>query len=333
MPLLAALGFAGALFHVLNHAVFKALLFLGAGSVLHATGTAELDELGGLRRHLPVTAATFLVGAAAISALPPFNGFISEWLIYWGALSGVTAQTSLVAVPCGAFLALLAAVGGLALACFAKAFGIVFLGEPRSERTQECHEAPASMRVPMVILAAACLAFGLAGPVLVPALAPVISALTGEKGAASLAGASSVLGSVTLVTGILLLAAGLVAGLRRLVLRRRERRVAGTWDCGYSAPAATMQYTASSFAQPIVELYGAILRTRKRVEPPEIHFPDAAHVTTETPDLSREGIYEPLFQSIERALRRMHIMQHGRVQIYVLGVVLTLLALLLWQVQ
>jgi hypothetical protein len=94
-----------------------------------------------------------------------------------------------------------------------------------------------------------------------------------------------------------------------------------------------MQYTASSFAQPIVDFYGAILRTRKRVEPPEIHFPDAAHVVTETPDLSREGIYEPLFESIDRNLRRMHVMQHGRVQIYVLGVVLTLLALLLWQVR
>jgi hydrogenase-4 component B len=132
--------------------------------------------------------------------------------------------------------------------------------------------------------------------------------------------------------GLLALVAVLALARRRL-LARREVRTGPTWDCGYAAPAASMQYTASSYAQPLTELFGSLLRTRTRVEPPEVHFPDTAMLETETPDLSREGIYEPLFATVEGAFRRIRVMQHGWVQLYVLGVVLTLLVLLLSQVR
>jgi hydrogenase-4 component B len=166
-PVMAALGFTGGLLHVVNHAVFKSLLFLGAGSVLHATGTGEIDRLGGLLKRMPVTGATFLIGAAAISGLPPLNGFVSEFLIYLAALAGLggeahaaSAQVLLSVLVVGG----LALIGGLAAACFSKAFGIVFLGEPRSPEAADAHEAGAAMRWPMVVLAGLCVLIGLSAP-------------------------------------------------------------------------------------------------------------------------------------------------------------------------
>jgi hydrogenase-4 component B len=333
-PRMAALGFAGAFLHVVNHALFKGLLFLGAGSVLHATGTVEIDELGGLMRRMPVTATTFLVGALAISGLPPLNGFVSELLVYRSALIGTTALPAPAAIPLAAVIGALAAVGGLALACFTKAFGIVFLGHARSRHVLQAHEASLSMRVPMILLAGACVAVGLAAGLTLPRLSGAVSVLVpGTEPAAALSEGGALLTRVAVVGVALccLIAAG--ALLRRLLLLRRDVRLADTWDCGYSAPSPSMQYTASSFAQPIVDLYVSLLRTRKRVAAPDLHFPDAARLETETRDIGREGIYEPLFESAERLLKRMRILQHGRVQVYVLSLVLTLVVLLLWQVR
>ncbi|MGB8931905.1 MAG: proton-conducting transporter membrane subunit, partial [Anaeromyxobacteraceae bacterium] len=169
-PALVVLGFSGAVLHVVNHATFKGLLFLGAGAVQHATGTREIDHLGGLSRAMPITAALFLVGATAISGLPPLNGFASEWLVYLGAMQATFApaasplQFALVAVPA------LALVGGLAAACFAKVFGTAFLGQPRSAHATHAHEPPATMLGPMGVLAAVCVAIGLAPGLLLPAL-------------------------------------------------------------------------------------------------------------------------------------------------------------------
>jgi formate hydrogenlyase subunit 3/multisubunit Na+/H+ antiporter MnhD subunit len=332
-PMVAALGFAGALLHVLNHAVFKGLLFMGAGSVMKAAGTGEIDELGGLLRRMPVTGATFLVGSVAISGLPPLNGFVSELLVYWSGLLGATRLGAWAAMPLGATVAVLGAVGALALACFTKAFGIVFLGSPRSEHGRMASDPSRSMKAAMLVLAAGCVVIGLAAPLIVPRLAPLVSSLGARGAEKALAEAGRVLAKVSFVAlGFLALVAVLALARRRL-LARREVRSGPTWDCGYVAPVASMQYTASSYAQPLTELFGSLLRTRKRVERPEIHFPDAARLETETPDFSREGIYEPLFETVEGAFRRIRVMQHGRVQIYVLGVVLTLVVLLLSQVR
>jgi formate hydrogenlyase subunit 3/multisubunit Na+/H+ antiporter MnhD subunit len=163
MPALTVLGFGGGLLHVLNHALFKGLLFLGAGCVLRAAATREIDRLGGLLRRMPWTGACFLVGAAAIAGLPPLNGFVSEFLIYLGAFRGAVgaAGAATVIVPALATIGALALIGGLAAACFTKAFGIVFLGEPRTAAAEAAHEAGAAMRGPMVALAAACVIIGL----------------------------------------------------------------------------------------------------------------------------------------------------------------------------
>ena len=172
---LAALGFVGGLYHTLNHACFKSLLFLGAGSVLHATGSRNMEELGGLIKRMPRTGFYFLVGAAAISALPPLNGFVSEWLVFQALLGGAAVPQSEVAVLMPVAVALLALTSGLAAACFVKAFGITFLGIPRSSEAEHAHEAPRSMQSGMAFLAAACVALGLGAFVMVPALGRVLA--------------------------------------------------------------------------------------------------------------------------------------------------------------
>jgi hydrogenase-4 component B len=331
---LAVLGFGGGLLHVLNHAIFKGLLFLGAGAVLHSTRTREIDELGGLLRRMPWTGLAFLTGAVAIAGLPPLNGFVSEFLIYRGAFEGATSLGNAVAVPALVVIAGLALIGGLAAACFAKAFGVVFLGAPRSDHAAHAHECGPVMQVPMQLLAAACVLIGMFSPVLVGALAPLLAQVTGlppESVRTQVVQATGTLGSLTVCAlGLLVLVAVLV-GLRRWLLSGRQVEEAVTWDCGYVEPSPRMQYTASSFAQPLTDLFGPLLGTRHHVSPPEGFFPRAAAFATETPDFYREHLYRPVFAAIGRSLSAFRWLQHGRVQLYVLYIALTLLTLLVWK--
>ena len=176
---LAALGFIGGLYHTINHATFKGLLFLGAGSVLHATGTRNMEKMGGLIKRMPWTALFFLIGAAAISALPPLNGFASEWLVFQSLLGGSNIPTPEVAVVMPLAVGMLALTSGLAAACFVKAFGISFLAIPRSAEAEHAHESPPSMVAGMAILAIACVALGLGPFVVVPRLGRVLTGLGG----------------------------------------------------------------------------------------------------------------------------------------------------------
>ena len=333
-PTLAVLGFGGGLLHVVNHAVFKGLLFLGAGSILHATGVRELDHLGGLLKRMPWTGATFLVGAAAISGLPPLNGFVSEFLLYFGAFkSAVATHAPGTAAPGLSAIAGLALIGGLASACFAKAFGIVFLGEPRSGRAGQAHESNGAMVLPMAILAAACLLIGLLPWAVVGAMGPLLAAvtrLTPAEVAPILAEASGVLRCVSLASCVLLGLVLFLAVLRRTLLSGRRVETAVTWDCGYALPSARMQYTASSFAQPLLVFFSPFLRTRERKAGLQGYFPGASSLATETRDTYRELIFEPLFTGCRQLLGRLRGLQEGRMQIYVLYVALALLALLIW---
>jgi hydrogenase-4 component B len=333
---LAFFGFAGALFHVANHALFKSLLFLGAGSVLHATGTKDMDHLGGLLKRMPATGATFLVGAVAISGLPPLNGFASELLVYIGAFGhGLSARGAL-AVPALVTVLALALIGGLASACFTKAVGAVFLGEARSADAGHAHESSSAMVVPMVVLAAACALVAIAAPQAVRVVATAVRAVTAPLGApaqdAPLRVAVTALGYVQIATAALLVALGLLALLRWSLLRRREVRQAPTWDCGYLAPSPRMQYTASSFAQPLVDLFSPVLRTNRSLTPPAGLFPTQGAFASDTPDVVAERALRPLFKRIGAALAGWRFLQQGRVQVYVLYIAVTLIALLVWKV-
>jgi formate hydrogenlyase subunit 3/multisubunit Na+/H+ antiporter MnhD subunit len=329
LPVVAALGFAGALLHVINHAVFKGLLFLAAGSVLHATGTVEIERLGGLLKRMPRTGIAFFIGAVAITGLPPLNGFVGEYLLFVASFQGAASTMARVVVPLGGALAGLALISGLAAACFARAFGMVFLGQPRSEQATHAHESGPSMLAPQSILAALCVVMGLMAPFMFRLVAPAVAVVTRQP--------VPVNATVPGLTGIMLTCALLIAALgildwvRWRLLANREVGETGTWDCGYAAPTARMQYTSSSFAQPLTDLFRTVLRTRAIVKPPVGFFPAPGSLATETPDACREDLYRPVFMGIGRVLGCLRRVQHGNLRIYVLYIAVTLLALLVWR--
>jgi hydrogenase-4 component B len=333
---LAVLGFAGALLHVVNHALFKGLLFLGAGAVVHATGTRELDPLGGLLKRMPWTGALFIVGAAAICGLPPLNGFASEFLVFLGAYQGVLHPAPGVAGPALAVLAGLALIGGLAAACFAKVIGVVFLGEARSDRVAQAHDPGRAMLLPMVALAAGCATLGLVPAALVGRMAGALEPLTRLPAATiepALAPALLPLTQVSVAAGVLLVLAGALVLWRYAQLARRPAGETVTWDCGYARPTPRMQYTASSFARPLTLLFGGFLRTRTTRVAPAGPFPQQAALATETPDVFRDALFRPVFRLASGTLAKLRWLQHGRVQLYVLYILLTLVVLLVWKLQ
>ncbi len=339
-PAIAVLGFAGGILHVANHALFKGLLFLGAGSVIHATHTREIDHLGGLLKRMPLTALTFLIAAVAISGLPPLNGFVSEFLIYIGAFNGTISAKDGNVIPLLAVIAGLALIGGLATACFTKAFGIVFLGEPRSDHPAQAKESGALMTAPMFVLAAGCFVVGLFGFLIIRAMPAVLTdflqaiAPAGMDPAiirTELYGASAYLKSFTYGALAILLLTALIAWIRRRLLAGRSVGESPVWDCGYAAPTARMQYTASSFAQPIIDFFDIFHRGRKRFLPPRGYFPKAAAFRTRTVDTSQEAVYRPIFETVGRVLSKLHVLQQGRIQLYVLYIVLTLIVLFIWK--
>jgi len=330
MPVVAALGFAGGLLHVVNHALFKGLLFLGAGSVFHSVHTLEIDHLGGLIKKMPATGFTFLIGAVAISGLPPLNGFVSEFIIYIAAFSGAIKMDIYPAMFLVSAIAGLALIGGLAAACFTKAFGIVFLGEPRTQEAQKARESSRWMTAPMMGLAAACVLIGFLGPLLLPFMSPVTGTILSNPHTAEIQKAADYLLYVTAGSVVFLVLVAAIAGLRSCLLSGRTVGKALTWDCGYAAPTARMQYTASSFAQPVIELFQFFLRTKKHLTIPDTYFPSAANFESHTPDIGREHLYKPVFTGINKFFLRMKIVQEGRMHIYVLYIVITLLVLLFW---
>ena len=326
-PVLTLLGMGGALLHVINHALFKALLFLGAGAVIHSIGTRELERMGGLLRRMPRTALYFLCGAVAICGLPPLNGFVSELLIYLGLFNGVIRDSGSATAVVALAAPFLALVGALAVACFVKVFGIVFLGTARTEESSQAHEAGASMRLAMLILTLACLTIGLAPALFAPLLDhAVIAWQPAVAGSGLRLGTVAPLGWISLLGGALLLAI--------LIFSRINKRTASdcsseTWGCGYLAPTSRMQYTASSFAEMLVSLFGGILRPERHQ--PEIRgsFPTTGHFSSHVPETVLEKLYIPLLNWANERMTPLRHLQHGQLHLYILYILLTLVALLL----
>ncbi len=317
------IALAGGLLHVWNHGLFKSLLFLGAGSVLHATHTREMSRLGGLWRHMPWTAGLFALGAAAISGLPPLNGFVSEWLVYLGLFGAVGSRgnPALVAV---AATVLLAATGALALACFVKACGVVFLGAPRTPAAERARESGPLMRTPMLVLAVACLMIGLMPGLFWPAVARAASAWNPAWGALGAPPSLGILGACNAV-----LAVAAVTAVFLLWRRTRQTGVrrALTWDCGYAAPTARMQYTAGSFAGIITDWFAWILRPQRQGRRPVETFPARADFEEEMPEMVLECLFVPAGKATLKAADGARRLQHGRVQAYLLYVVAGLMVL------
>ena len=329
-----ALGLGGALLHVLFHSLFKPLLFLGAGAVIHGTGTREMDLMGGLLKKMPKTGAAFAVGCAAVAALPPLNGFFSEFLVYLGLLRAFVGPGE--ALLAGFAAPALALAGGIALAAFVKLFGIVFLGNPRSEKAERAHEPGLAMRVPILALAAACLLSGLFSPFLGSGLDAATSAWA-AKALSEVPALATVAPLATVATwgaaflGLLALTAAAAAFL----VRRRTVSRGPTWDCGYARPTARMQYTGSSFGDWIAaRLTPRVAATLLEERLPEGIFPRGARVSAAAP--ARDPVLlrflEPLAQRWARRFYDLHALQEGRLTIYLVYVLGTLIALLAWSV-
>jgi hydrogenase-4 component B len=308
------LALAGGLLHVWNHGLFKALLFFSAGSVLHATGTREMSRLGGLWRVMPWTASLFALGAVAISGLPPLNGFVSEWLVYLGLFDATLSHgpEAWAAIPAAILLGITSA---LALACFVKVCGVVFLGVARSDAAAHAHESGPAMRGAMLVFAVGCVAIGL-GPVLFwPAVARAVESWQSAWPAAATPAPLAALSIVHLVVAGLALTAG--AWLWRKTRNGVFHR-AMTWDCGYAAPSRRMQYTSGSFAGIITEWFAWILRPQRHEHPVESEFPARAEFAQHTPETVLEFVVEPAGSLVMRLSQAARRFQHGRVQAYLL---------------
>jgi hydrogenase-4 component B len=335
-PALVLLGFAGAGLHVVNHALFKSLLFLGAGAVHHATGTREMDRLGGLAKGMPRTALLFLVGAAAIAGLPPLNGFVSEWFVYLALLDALGRPAGELVLFAAFAVPVLALVGGLAAACFAKVVGVVFLGSPRTADARGAHEPPATMLGPMAALAALCVAIGLAPAATLAPLARAAAAwsrLPAELLSAPAATAASSAARVSVVAAaLLLLAAGAVALRRRRLSAHASAPPVETWGCGYVAPTARMQYTGASFADLLVRRFSWVIFPKGGGTPIEGPFPREAAFHTEVPDTVLDLGLAPAARGWAWLATRARLLYLRRIQFQMLLVLATLLAALAWSV-
>ena len=323
---LIVLGLGGALLHVVNHATFKALLFLAAGAVIHATGTREIDLMGGVARRLPYSSVFFLVGAVAICGLPPLNGFVSELMVYLGFFSAIRSYQGIGgAIPALAAPAL-ALIGGLAVACFVKVYGVAFLGTPRSADHAGGHEAPASMLLPMALLSIVCVLIGVA-----PALTalPLNGAILSYKGSLGQGIASLVpLGWLSVLGVCLVALAGMVALYLFLAGRNLPHAASGTWGCGYLRPTPRMQYTSSSLGAMLVSWFRWALRPVVHREEVKGLFPLPGSFESKVPEAVLERVYLPFLEYLYLKTAPVRRMQNGKLNIYIFYTFVTLVSLL-----
>jgi len=342
-PVLATLALIAGLYHTMNHAIFKALLFLGAGAVLHATHTRNMEEMGGLIKRMPTTAFCFLVGAVAISALPPLNGFVSEWLTYQALLQGFGTTDSLVRLMFPLSGAMLALTGALAAACFVKAFGITFLAQPRSDHAAQAHEVAPTMLAGMGLLTAACIFLGLFPTLFLKLFNPLTVQLLGQPlpgflseadgwvlgNTQEMGGTVSTLGIALM--GICLLPVPLVLWL--FFGRQTKVRIGPTWDCGLKGLTPQMEYTATGFSKPIRMIFKALFLPRREVQREYDYSPYFAknlHFESHIEEAFVTRLYRPLNRGILRFSRRMRGLQAGSIQAYLIYIFITLLLLLMF---
>jgi hydrogenase-4 component B len=338
---LAAFALVAALFHTLNHGAFKGLLFLGAGSVLHATGTRNMEEMGGLIRRMPVTSATFLIGAAAISGLPPLNGFASEWMLFQSLLAGVRIPHSFMAAMMAIAVGMLALTAGLAAACFVKAFGISFLALPRSRSAEQAHEASRSMRFGMIWLAAICILFGVLASWVASFLARAVAGLPGldassvtfQLGPLMTAPGQSSRIFPTYLALLLLGVVGVIPLLFRVLHVNLRTRTGESWGCGRTGQTARMEYTSTAFAEPLRRVFAALYRPTKDLtiefHPESKYFVQSIQYQSRVRTWFEEYFYEPLGRGVRQLGSSGRWIQSGSIHWYITYIFLTLLVLLL----
>ncbi len=324
--LMAGLGFAGSLLHVLNHSIFKSLLFLGAGALLQKTKIRDMDQMGGLIKTMPITGKTFLAGAVSISGLPPFNGFISEFLIYLAAFQGLQLQGSTFLLMMLAIIAL-ALIGGLAATLFTKVIGIVFLGEPRSENAAAATECGLTMTLPMMILASSCFVIGILPE---PFIHLVFLGLRDMHGFVAV--------SPEIVSGFarnLAFASRLFLGLlvfsmvvRRVCYLGKEVGRGPTWGCGFTRPTVRMQYTGTSYAMSVVDFFRPFVRVNTVYSGIKKIFPQKTTYETRVDDIAEITMHRGMIGPLLLVLGKMRWIQHGNIQLYIGYIIFTIVVLL-----
>ncbi|MBI4665592.1 MAG: hypothetical protein HY751_04185 [Nitrospinae bacterium] len=331
---LSALGFAGAFFHIWNHSLFKSLLFMGAGAVLHETGEKNMEKLGGLIKRMPYTGALFIFGSVAICGLPPLNGFAGEFIIYLGAFHSLSAKTGLIVASAPVVaIAGLAVIGGLAVAVFVKAAGVVFLGEPRSSQAGQAHEPGLRMTGAMTALAALMGFTALFAPAFPRFIAGPVSMMTRQDMLISVETLEWAGQSLFSVNAGLILTLVIIAGvtlIRKAALGERNVRRAITWDCGYSAPTARMQYTGSSFSQPAADFFAITLRPSKKLDMKQTIFPEGASFSSSVSDVVDEKLYGGLFRQGEKLAIGAQKIKAIYANTYIFYTAGALIALLAW---
>ena len=339
--LYAAFALVAALFHILNHAVFKGLLFLGAGAVLSGTHTRNMEQLGGLIKKMPWTAAYFLIGAVAISALPPLNGFVSEWMTFVAILLGIETGSTGMHFFLPVLASLLGLAGALAATCFVKAFGISFLGMPRSKHATGAHEISGSMKLGMGILATSCLALALSAPWVVKILWKITNTFSNVN-----LPMESVVQKLFLISpskasqfSPLLLAfilLGFIFGsavLLRIFLGKQKVRIGPSWDCGMPRLEPRMQYSATGYSKPLRRIFSFLYQPTRHVElEDEGHelLRTAQRFETKITQPVDEWVYKPLANLISSLSQKAKHIQTGHIQLYLSYIFITLILLLLF---
>ena len=257
-PTWAGLALIAALLHTFNHAVFKSLLFLGAGAISDATQTVDLEELGGLQRRMPIIGTTFLIGCCSIVGLPLFNGFISEWLTFRSFLAGSVLTNTKAQIVLPLMVGVLALIGGLAAACFVKVFGVAFLGRPRSSEAEHAQESPLAMQIGTSLLAVVCVGIGVFPGFFLRPLVAVVQGLIPS---------TVVPAEILTITRIIPLATAIILGVSgAAALLKRRRRMVRTWACGLPPLTSRMQYTSTVFSKPIRFVFSSVYRPDRKID-------------------------------------------------------------------
>ncbi len=332
---IATLGFAGTLFHMINHASFKGLLFLCTGEVFHSTGTINMQMLGGLQKKIPFVGSLFALGAAAIACLPPLNGFSSELVLSLSlargaTLSGIEHQLGLLFALAG-----LALISGLSAATFAKTYGTVFLGTGRTGFAEHVRPPSRCSLLPLAPLAAYCVLGGLPQcfAIVIDAVLSVIK-LPAAQVPAAMASLNATQDTLGIVAGIGfggILITFLFLGFRKMLLKNKTVARSSTWSCGYQYGTPRIQYTDTSFSEPVAKLFaGAMgIKIRKKLDSDSL-FPHGDELHISAPDRLLRGLYTPLFETFEKICNELKIVQHGRIHLYILYILVTVIALLFW---
>jgi len=326
-PIMAVLGFAGGLLHVLNHAIFKSLLFMGAGMVLHKTGTRTIDLLGGLIKRMKITGTTFLIGSLAICGLPPLNGFVSEFLVYLGGFRGMALDKTSFAM-CLLAIVSLAIIGGLALACFTKVVGVVFQGEPRSPVAENAAERGLTMLVPMLVLAAACIVIGVFPTFFMTMALKAVASLGLGYGRIPLEPFIELTANITRTAALIFSVFLLILALRTLLYRGKTVTRSGTWGCGFTKPTVKMQYTGSSYAASILEFFRPVAPLTEDHSAIRDRFPQITHYHSHISDIAELHMNNVVVRPVLALFEKLRWLQHGDIHLYIGYILLAIVVLL-----